>query len=58
MSLHYINVGPSINGLVTERNTKLCCQGFVLVLFQSTTPYKIDSEHTPDYTKVIPSMRS
>ena len=57
MSLHYINLGPSINRLVTDGNTKLCCQGFVLVLFQSTTAYKIDSEHTPDYMKVIPSMR-
>ena len=27
---------PSINGLVTGGNTKLCCQGFILALFQST----------------------
>ena len=45
---------PSINGLVTGRNTKLCCQGFVLALFQSITAYKIDSEHTRDYTKLFP----
>ena len=31
--------------LVTDGNTKLCCPGFVLVLFQSTTANKIDSEH-------------
>ena len=45
-----INLGPSINGLVTDGNIKLCCQGSVLALFQSTTAYKIDSEHIPDYT--------
>ena len=46
-------LGPSINGLVTEGNTKLCCRGFVLALFQSTTAYKIDSEHIQDYTKLF-----
>ena len=45
-----INLGPSINGLVTDGNTKLCCQGYVLTLFQSTTAYKIDPKHIPDYT--------
>ena len=44
-------LGPSINGLVTDVNTKLCCKGFVLALFQSTIAYKIDSECTRDYTK-------
>ena len=48
-----IYVGPSINGLVTDGNTQLCCRGFVLALFQSTTAYEIDSGHTKDYTKVI-----
>ena len=38
-------LGPSINGLVTDGNARLCCRGFVLVLFQSTTAYKIDPEH-------------
>ena len=47
-------LGPSINGLVTERNTKLCCRGFVLALFQSTTANKIDSEHTQDYKRLLP----
>ena len=42
-------LGPSINGLVTYGNTKLCCRGFILALFQSTTVDKIDSEHTRDY---------
>ena len=47
-------LGPSINGLVTDGNTKLCCRGFILAgfilaLFQSSTANKIDSEHTHDY---------
>ena len=44
----YFYLGPSINGLVTDGNTKLCCRGFILALFQSTTANKIDSEHTQD----------
>ena len=32
---------PSINRLVTDGNTKLCGQGFVLVIFQSMTANKI-----------------
>ena len=48
------NLGPSINGLVTDGNTKLCCRGFVLALFQSTTANKIDSEHTQDYKRLLP----
>ena len=36
---------PSINGLVTDGNTKLCCCGFILALFQSTTANKIDSTY-------------
>ena len=48
-----LNLGHSINGLVTNGNTKLCCRGFVLALFQSTTADKIDSEHTQDYTKLF-----
>ena len=48
-----LNLVPSINGLVTDGNTKLCCQGFVFALFQSITAYKIDSEHTTDYTKLF-----
>ena len=48
-------VRPSKNGLVTDGITELCCRGFVLALFQSTcTAYKIDSEHTRDYTKLFP----
>ena len=39
-------LGPRINGLVTARNAKLCCRGFIFALFQSTTANKIDSEHT------------
>ena len=31
-------LGSSINGLVTDGNTKLCCRGFVLVLFQIVGP--------------------
>ena len=48
-----IILGPSINGLVTNRCTKLCCHGFVLVLFQSTTANTIDSEHNRDHTKLF-----
>ena len=47
-------LGPSINGLITNRNTKLCCRGFVLALFQSTTACKIDSKHAQYYTKLFP----
>ena len=47
------NLGPSIYGLVTDGNTKLCCRGFVLALFQSTTANKIDSEHTQDYKRLL-----
>ena len=48
------NLGPSINGLVTDGNTKLCCRGFILALFQSTTANKIDSEHTRDCKRLLP----
>ena len=51
-------LGPIINGLVNDGNTKLCCQGFVLAVFQSTTAYKIDSEHTQDYTKLFPVCKA
>ena len=46
-------LGPSINGLVTNENAKLCCQGFILALFQSTTANKIDSEHMRDYKRLL-----
>ena len=49
-----IHLGPSINGLVTDGNTKLCCRGFILALFQSTTTNKINSEHTRDYKRLLP----
>ena len=42
-----------MDSLVTDRNTKLCCRDFVLVLFQSTTAYKNDSEHIQDYMKLF-----
>ena len=54
---YQVQLRPSINGLVSDENTKLCCCGFVLVLFQSTTASKIDSEHTQDYKEVIPGMQ-
>ena len=38
------HLGPSINGLVANRNTKICCRGFILELFQITTANKLDSE--------------
>ena len=46
-------LGPSINRVVTDGNTKLCCRGFVFALFQSPTAYKIDSEY-----EAIPGMQS
>ena len=51
---HVFLLRPSINGLVTDGNTKLCCQGFILPLFQSTTANKNDSEHTQDYKRLLP----
>ena len=45
---------PSINGLVTDGNTKLCFRGLILALFQSSTANKIDSEHTQDYMRLLP----
>ena len=47
-------LGPSINGLVTDGNTKLCYRGFILALFQSTKANKIDYEQTQDYKRLIP----
>ena len=47
-------LGPSINGLVTDGNTKLCCRGFILALFQSRTADKIDSEHTRGNKRLLP----
>ena len=43
-----------MNRLVADGNTKLCYQGFILALFQSTTANKIDSEHTQDYKRLFP----
>ena len=37
----------------TDGNTKLCWRGCILELFQSTAAYKIDSEHTLDYTMLF-----
>ena len=38
---------------VNDGNTKLCCSGFILALFQSATANKIDSERTRDYNKLF-----
>ena len=38
--------------MVTDENTKLCCRGFMMALFQSTTANKIDSEHIQDYKRL------
>ena len=51
--LRACGLGPSINGLVTDGNTQLCCRDFILTLFQSTTAYNIDSEHTRDYNRLL-----
>ena len=57
MKPHFGNhclLGSSINGLVTDGNTKLCCRGFILALFQSTSANKIHSERTRDYKRSLP----
>ena len=51
---HKFYLRPSINGLVTDGNTKLCCRGFFLALFQSSAAIKIDSEHTHDFKRLLP----
>ena len=51
-------LGPSINGLVTDGNKKLCCRGFILALFQSTTANKIDSEHAQAYKRLLPVCKA
>ena len=56
--LSYARLGPSINGLVTDGNTKLCCQGLILALFQSTKANKIDSEHTREYKRLLPVCKA
>ena len=53
-SVIVILLGPSINGLVTDRHTKICCRGFILALFKSSTTNKIDFEHTRDYKRLLP----
>ena len=47
-------LGPRINGLVTNGNTKLCYRASILALFHSTTVNKIDSEHIRDYKQLLP----
>ena len=47
MNLFHIKLRPSINGLVTDGNTNICCCGFILALFQSITANKLDSEQYP-----------
>ena len=49
----HTNLGLSINGLVTDGNTKICCCGFILVLFPSTTANKLDSEQYLFYKKLF-----
>ena len=53
-----LELRPSINGLVTDGNTNLCCRGIILALFQSTTANKIDSEHTRDYKRLLPVLEA
>ena len=43
--------------MVTGGNTKLCCRGFSLTLFQSTKANMIDSEHTHDYRGLYRGFR-
>ena len=53
-----VNLGPSINGLVTDGSTKLCCQGFILALFKSAIANKIDSENTQEYKRLLPVYKA
>ena len=46
-----LELGPSINGLVTDGNTKVYCHGFVLALFQSSTVNKIYPGYTDSYSQ-------
>ena len=45
----YTHLGPSINGLVTDGNTKLCCRGFI----SKFTANAIDSEHAQDCKRLL-----
>ena len=56
--ISYSYLRPSINGLVTDSNTKICCHDFMLAQFQSTTANKIDTEQYPRLYEVIQGMRS
>ena len=47
------HLGPSVNGLVTDGNAKLCCRGFILALLLGTKANKINSEHTQDYKRLL-----
>ena len=38
---HWCRLGPSINGLVTDGNTKLCCRSFILAYFKVLQPIKL-----------------
>ena len=33
ITCHKFSLGPNINGLVTDGNTKVCCRGFIFALF-------------------------
>ena len=46
-------LGPSTKGIVTDGNAKFCRWDIVLVLFQSTSAYKIDSDYIRDHMKLI-----
>ena len=54
-SIHLVSLSSQTQykGLVTGGNTKLCCRGFILALFQSTIANKIHSEHTQDYKNLF-----
>ena len=52
--LSYFFAWTQYKQLVTDGNTNICCRGFVLASFQSTTAYIIYSEHIQDYTKLYP----
>ena len=45
---------PSIKGLVTDRNTNICCLGFILALFKALQPINLILNNTLCYNKLFP----
>ena len=46
-------LGPSINRLVTDRNTKICFHGFILAHIKVLQPIKLILNNTRDYKNLF-----